>query len=162
MSSMGVPSSISSLLTSMLAPLTPSTSTTDIPTGLGLMGEQVLNTPVSLPCCPDVCQRYSEGEDHNYALTSSDVSKAFRVFLVDNERSLDVGNAPVPGELCGVRTDEADGPQLDVHTEPPCVHLGICLLPIRRTAYGKSLGTRWTAVEEALNLCTLLGPAAPP
>ena len=43
----------------MFAPLVPSTLTTDIPTGLGLMGEQVLNTPVVLPVCPDVWRRNS-------------------------------------------------------------------------------------------------------
>ena len=40
MSSMGVPSSMSSLLTLMFEPLIPSTSTTDIPIGLGLMGNR--------------------------------------------------------------------------------------------------------------------------
>src|SRR5829696_3029490 len=59
MSSMGVPSSMSSLLTLMFEPLIPSTSTTDIPIGLGLMGEQMLNTPISLPSRPDVCRRNS-------------------------------------------------------------------------------------------------------
>src|SRR5215207_931681 len=29
------------------------------PIGLGLRGEQVLNTPISLPWCPDVCRRNS-------------------------------------------------------------------------------------------------------
>src|SRR5829696_8774977 len=58
MSSMGVPSSISSLLTSILASLIPSTSTIDIPIGLGLIGEQRPNTPIPLPCSPDFCRRY--------------------------------------------------------------------------------------------------------
>ena len=40
----------------MLTPLIPSTSNTDIPIGLGLRGEQVPNTPVSLPVCPEVCR----------------------------------------------------------------------------------------------------------
>jgi hypothetical protein len=62
MSSMGVPSSMSSLLTSMLAPLVRSTSRTDIPIGLGLRGEQMLNTPVSMPWCPEVC-RSNSGEN---------------------------------------------------------------------------------------------------
>ena len=62
MSSTGVPSSMSRRLTSMLAPRTPSTSNTDIPIGLGLTGEQMLNTPVSLPVWPDVC-RSSSGEN---------------------------------------------------------------------------------------------------
>ena len=49
-----------------------------------------------------------EDEDHEYALASSDISRFLRVFLVDDQRSLHVGNAPVSGELFGVRTDEAD------------------------------------------------------
>jgi hypothetical protein len=60
MSSMGVPSSMSSLLTSMFAPLVASTSSTEIPIGLGLTGEQMLNTPISLPLCPHVCWSISE------------------------------------------------------------------------------------------------------
>ena len=59
MSSMGVPSSMSSLLTSMFAPLVASTSSTEIPIGLGFTGEQMLNTPICLPLYPDVCRSIS-------------------------------------------------------------------------------------------------------
>src|SRR5215218_5897674 len=45
-----------------------------------------------------------EVEDHHYALASFDVSKPFRVSLVDDERALYLGDAPVTGELLGVRT----------------------------------------------------------
>ena len=37
------------------------------------------------------------GEDHDYALAGSDFSKSLRVFLIDDERILHVGNAPVSG-----------------------------------------------------------------
>src|ERR671932_557265 len=60
-----------------------------------------------------------EGEDHHNALAGPDVSNSFRKSLVDDQRSLHVGDAPVPWELCGVRTYEADSRQLDAHTEPP-------------------------------------------
>ena len=98
-----------------------------------------------------------EGEDHYNVLARSDVSKPFRIFLIDDQRPLHVGNAPVPGELCGARTDEADGPQLDAHTEPPYVRPDICFLPIRSTAYGKRPEARQKVVELFLDLCTLLG-----
>jgi hypothetical protein len=49
MSSMGVPFSMSSLLTSMLEAPIPCTSTTDIPIGLSLTREQELITLVFLP-----------------------------------------------------------------------------------------------------------------
>ena len=98
-----------------------------------------------------------EGEDHYNVLARSDVSKPFRIFLIDDQRPLHVGNAPVPGELCGARTDEADGPQLDAHTEPPYVRPDICFLPIRSTAYGKSPEARQKVVERFLDPCTLLG-----
>ena len=62
-----------------------------------------------------------EVEEHDYALARFDVSKSFGILLIDVQRSLHVGNAPVPGELFGVRTDEADDPQLDAHAESPCV-----------------------------------------
>ena len=58
-----------------------------------------------------------EVEDHDYALACSNISRSFRVFLVDGERALHAGDAPMPGKLLGVRADEADRPQLDAHTE---------------------------------------------
>jgi hypothetical protein len=61
------------------------------------------------------------------------------------------------GEHCGARTDEADVPQLDAHTEPPYVRPDICFLPIRSTAYGKSPEARQKVVERFLDPCTLLG-----
>src|SRR3712207_3398320 len=69
-----------------------------------------------------------EVEDHHYALASFDVSKPFRVFLVDNQRSLYVRNAPVAWKLLDIRADEADRPQLDAHTENPPVRPGPCSL----------------------------------
>jgi hypothetical protein len=126
MSSMSVPSSMSSPLTSMFASLIPSTSTTDIPIGLGLMGEQVLNTLVTLPVCPEVCRRnWGEfpGLRWKVKITTmrwpASMSRSPSEYSSALERSLHVGNAPVPRELCGIRTDVADGPQLDAHTEPP-------------------------------------------
>lgn len=62
-----------------------------------------------------------EGEDRHYALTRFDISKPFRVFLIDGKGALHVGDSPVAGKLLGVGTDEADGPQFDVHDKPPCI-----------------------------------------
>ena len=117
----------------MLAPRTPSTSNTDIPIGFGLTGEQVSNTPVSLPVWPDVCRSESAEKfglrwkwkitTMRYALAHIDSSKPLRVLLVDDERALHVGDAPVAREFWGVRADKADRPQLDAHTAIPPVPL---------------------------------------
>src|SRR5215204_5071053 len=67
-------------------------------------------------------------------LADLDVS-ALRVFLIDGQSSLHVGNTPVPGEFLGVRADEVDGPQPDAHIQTPPVRPGSCSLPLRRTAH---------------------------
>jgi hypothetical protein len=36
-----------------------------------------------------------EVEDHDYTLAWFDVSKSFRVFFIDNERSLHLRNTPI-------------------------------------------------------------------
>ena len=93
-----------------------------------------------------------EVEDHHYVLACFDVSKPFRVFLVDNQRSLYVRNAPVAGEHFGVRTDEADDPQLDAHPHTPPICSRPCSLPPQGGAYAKTPGIQLEAVERFLTL----------
>src|SRR5215212_8655316 len=69
-----------------------------------------------------------EVENHDYALASSNISKPFRVFFADDERTLQFGDAPVARKLLDIRADEADRPQLNAHTENPPVRPGSCSL----------------------------------
>lgn len=58
-----------------------------------------------------------EVEHDDDALTRCEVFETWQVFGVDDQRPLNVGDAPVPGDLPGVRTHETDRSQFDAHVE---------------------------------------------
>ena len=60
-------------------------------------------------------------EDHDDALSRFDIFEPFQVFFVDDQLPLHVGDAPMTGDLFGIRVHEADRFQFDAHTETPFI-----------------------------------------
>ena len=121
----GVPSLMCRSLTRRVVPSTPSTSRIDMPTGLGLTGEQMLKIPIfslSERRPLGVCRRRSgenagslEVKYHDDPLPRPDVAEPLRVRSRDLQRSLHLGDAKVAGHLLDVRPHEPDGLHLDGH-----------------------------------------------
>src|SRR5215212_86857 len=146
----------------------PSTSTTDIPTGLGLMGEQVLNTPVSLPWCDDVCRRNSgENPGLRWKLKITTMRWPGSMSRSPSEYCSSMTSVPSTLETLQCRGalrrpyGRSRWPSIRCSYRTLCVYPSIYSLPPQGTAYGYSPGTRRKVVERSLDLVTPPGPAAP-
>jgi hypothetical protein len=56
-------------------------------------------------------------EDHDDALARFDVFEPFHIFVVDDQCSLHIGDAPMPGDRLGVRAHETNRPQFNAHVK---------------------------------------------
>ena len=156
-----------SLPTSKFASLIPSTSKTDIPIGLNLMGEHVLSTLASVPWCPDLCRR-NAGENpglrwktkitnmHWPARISPGSSEYFSSMTSVPPRR----KRPSVGGALRRPYGRSRSAELDSHTETPTVCPSSCLLSLRGTALGESACIQCEMVERFLAPFALPGSRA--
>ena len=56
-----------------------------------------------------------EVENHNDSLTSFDILEPFEVSFVEDQRSLHIGNGPMPGNRFGICVDQTNRFHFDAH-----------------------------------------------